>query len=62
MELRLTLEEERLVAEILQQYRRELVLEISHTDHHDFRTRLRERAHVLEGVLEKLGVAQFAAN
>jgi hypothetical protein len=62
MELRLTLEEEHLVADILQQYRRELVTEISHTDHHEFKSRLQKRKQLLEGVLEKLGVSQFAVN
>ena len=62
MELRLTLQEEQLVAEVLRQYQRELRLEISHTDHHEFKSKLRERAQLLEGVLEKLGVSQFAAN
>ena len=62
MELRLTLEEERLLAEVLRQYQRELRLEISHTDHREFKSKLRERAYLLEGVLEKLGVSQFAAN
>jgi hypothetical protein len=62
MELRLSLEEEHLVAEILRQYQRELALEIAHTDRHDFKTTLRHRALVLEGILEKLGVSQFIAN
>ena len=62
MELRLTVEEQQLLAEILRQHQRELSLEISHTDHHDFKARLRARAQTLEGVLEKLGVSQFAAN
>jgi hypothetical protein len=62
MELRLSVEEEQLLAEILRQYQRELSLEISHTDHHDFKVRLRARAQLLEGMLEKLGVSQFAAN
>lgn len=62
MELRLTLQEEQLMAEVLRQYQRELRLEISHTDHHEFKSRLRQRAQLLEGILEKLGVAEFAAN
>jgi predicted glycoside hydrolase/deacetylase ChbG (UPF0249 family) len=62
MELRLTLQEDQLVAEVLRQYQRELRLEISHTDHHEFKSRLRERAQVLEGVSEKLGVSQFNSN
>jgi mevalonate kinase len=62
MELRMTLEEQQLMAEILKQHQRELMLEISHTDHHEFKSRLRERARLLEGLLEKLGVSQFAAN
>ena len=62
MELRLTLQEEQLVAEILLQYQRELSLEISHTDHHEFKSRLRERAQLLEGVLENLGISRFTAN
>jgi tRNA G26 N,N-dimethylase Trm1 len=62
MELRLTLDERQLLAEILRQHQRELSLEISHTDHHEFKTRLRARAQMLEEVLEKLGASQFAAN
>jgi hypothetical protein len=62
MELRLTLEEEQLVADVLRRYQRELRLEISHTDHHEFKLRLRERAQLLERVLEKLGISEFAVN
>jgi hypothetical protein len=62
MELKLTVDEEQLVAEVLRHYQRELRFEISHTDHHELKSRLRERAQLLEGVLEKLGVSQFAAN
>ena len=49
MELRLTLEEEQLVTEVLRHYQRDLRLEISHTDHHEFKLRLRERAQALAG-------------
>jgi mevalonate kinase len=62
MELRLTLEEQQVMAEILKQYQRELMLEISHTDHHEFKSKLRERARLVEGLLEKFGVSQFVAN
>lgn len=62
MELRLTLEQQQLIADVLRQHQRELMMEISHTDHRELKTRLRERARVLEDVLEKLGVSQFTAN
>ncbi len=62
MELKLTVDEEQLVAEILRNHQRELRLEISHTDHQIFKSRLRERARLLEAVLEKLGVSQFSLN
>ena len=62
MELRLSQEEERLLVEVLRQYQRELMLEISHTSHHAFKTRLRERARVLETVLQKLGAWQCVAS
>ena len=62
MELRLTVEEQQLLAEILSKHQRELMREIAHTDHHEFKSRLRERARLLEGVLEKLRVSQFAAH
>ncbi|MGZ4824572.1 MAG: hypothetical protein ACXVZT_08130 [Terriglobales bacterium] len=62
MELPLTVDEQQLIADVLRQYQRELTLEISHTDHREFKARLRERERLLEGLLEKLGVSQFAAN
>ena len=62
MELRLTVDEQQLIADVLRRYQHELMLEISHTDHREFKTSLRERERMLEGLLEKLGVSQFAAN
>jgi hypothetical protein len=62
MELPLTVDEQQLIADVLRRYQRELTVEISHTDHHEFKVRLRERERLLEGLLEKLGVSQFAAN
>ncbi len=62
MQLQLTLAEEELLAEILRRHQRELMLEISHSDHHEFKLRLRARAQLLEDVLEKLGVSRLSAN
>ena len=62
MQLQLTSAEEELLCEILRQHQRELVLEISHADHLEFKLRLRARALVLEGLLDKLGISRLTAN
>ncbi len=62
MQLQLSVQEEELLAEILHQHQRELMLEISHSAHHEFKMRLRARAQLLEGLLDKLGVSRLTAN
>jgi hypothetical protein len=54
--LELNDEEKELVQEILEERQRTLLLEISHTDRHEFKIALRRNAQLLESVLR-----QFAA-
>lgn len=54
MELTLTVEERDLVLEILSQRHRELLREISHTDHHEFKQALRKNEKLLESILSHL--------
>jgi hypothetical protein len=56
MELTLTVEERELVLEILAQRHRELLREISHTDHHEFKLALRKKEKLLDGVENRLRV------
>jgi hypothetical protein len=58
MELMLTEDEERLLAHLLEERHRELLHEISKTDHHEFRELLRQREALLSAVLAKLGAGQ----
>jgi hypothetical protein len=58
MELTLTVEERDLVLEILGQSHRELLREISHTDHHEFKLALRRKEKLLESVVNRLRVMQ----
>ena len=60
MELTLTVEERELVLEILGQRHRELLREISHTDHHEFKLALRKKEKLLESVENRLTVMQPA--
>ncbi len=57
MDLKLTLDEEDLIKEILEEHYRELLLEIARTDHREFRLDLRQKEQVLKSVLDKLNVA-----
>ena len=52
--LALSEEERELIQEILEQRHRTLLVEISHTDHHHFKTVLRKKAALLESVLSRL--------
>lgn len=61
MILELNQEERELLSQILEGRYRELQREIFHTDHHDFKQLLRQREHVLESLLEKLGIAELVA-
>jgi hypothetical protein len=60
MELTLTVEERELVLEILDQRHRELLREISHTDHHEFKLALRKKEKLLESVENRVRVMQPA--
>ena len=57
MELILTTDEQELLLGILEQRRRELQKEISHTDHHDFKLALRKNEKLLESILSRLRAA-----
>ena len=54
MEFVLTAEERELLSEILERRLRELQKEITHTDHHDFRTLLRGDEKRIESMLDRL--------
>ena len=54
MEIKFTDEELQLLLEILEEQHRELLHEISRTDHHEFKMLLRTKEKLLETMLEKL--------
>ena len=54
MLLELTKEEHDLLLEILSEHHRSLVMEISHTDHHDFKKVLRKKEDLLDAILSRL--------
>ena len=54
MELRLTEKEEELLREILPDHQKHLLHEINRADHHEFKTVLRNRCTVVEGLIDKL--------
>jgi hypothetical protein len=54
MELMLTPEERELLTSILEQRQRELIKEISHTDHQKFKETLRKIEKLLEAILSRL--------
>jgi hypothetical protein len=54
MELRLTDKEEELLRELLQDHYKHLLHEINKADHHEFKTSLRSRCAMVEGIIEKL--------
>jgi len=58
-EISLTLdkEERELIHEVLEERHRTMLMEISHTDHHDFKVALRKKAEILESVLSKFMVS-----
>ncbi len=58
MELTLTVEEQELLINILEQRHRELVKEISHTDHNDFKKALRNNEKLIESILNRLQASQ----
>jgi len=54
MELRLTEKEEELLQELLQDHQKHLLHEINKADHHEFKTGLRNRYTMVEGIIKKL--------
>ena len=54
MELILNTEEHQLLLDMLKQRHWELLKEISHTDHHEFRAALRKNERLLESILSHL--------
>ncbi len=54
MEIKLTDEELQLLLDILEEQHRELLLEISRTDHHEFKNLLRKKEKMVETMLDKL--------
>ena len=54
MELHLTSEQRQLLEEILEERHRELVREITHTEHLHFKEVLRKKVKALESMLEEL--------
>jgi len=54
MELRLSTEEQQLLLEILEQRHRELLKEISRTDHHQFKQALRKNEQLFDSMLNRL--------
>lgn len=61
MELTLSTEEQQLLLDILEQRHRELLKEISHTDHHEFKQALRKNEKLLESVSSRLREASVQA-
>jgi hypothetical protein len=57
MDLTLTYEEIELLTGILEQRHRELLKEIAHTDHREFRKSLRSNEKMLESILNRLRTA-----
>jgi hypothetical protein len=60
MELTLTVEERELVLEIFGQRHRELLREISRTDHHEFKLALRKKEKLLDSVENRVRAMQPA--
>jgi hypothetical protein len=54
MELKLSVEEEELIKEILEEHHRELLMEIARADHREFKHDLRKKEQVLRSVLNKV--------
>jgi hypothetical protein len=54
--LTLTDEERALLQEILEEWHRTLLIEISHTDHHHFKALLQKKAELLESMLSRFMV------
>jgi len=57
LSLALSEKERELLEEILEERHRTLLMEIAHTEHHDFKVVLRKKAELLESILERITVA-----
>jgi hypothetical protein len=60
MEITLTTQEKEVLAEMLASQHRNLEQQIFRTDRSSARAMLREREHILQGVLEKLGMSTMS--
>jgi hypothetical protein len=61
MELTLTSAEREVLLEILKQHHRELFREICRTDHHEFKSVLKNKEKLLDAVICRLEIAQGEA-
>ncbi len=61
MDLHITAQEQELLADVLRHCQRELLLEISHASHQEFKAGLRQREGLLEELLDKLAPAEAGA-
>lgn len=61
MNIDFTLAELEFLAEILEERRRELQIEIIHTDHKEFKLRLREKEKSLDELLNRIVLSRSAA-
>ena len=61
MELRLTDKEHELLVELLHEQHKHLLHEIAKADHHAFKSALRDRCALLEGIANKLNAPVHSA-
>lgn len=61
MVLELTHDEALFLREILEEHHRELLLELSHTDHKEFRQLLRKKENAVQALLSKLEAQERVA-
>lgn len=61
MQITLSSEEQQLLMAVLEERHRELLREISYTDHHEFKIVLQKNAELLESVVIKLKESPLAA-
>ncbi len=61
MELTLTFAERKVLLEILKEHYRELFKEIARTDHHEFKSVLKNKEKLLESVINKLEIVHGEA-
>jgi hypothetical protein len=61
MQITLSSEEQQLLMAVLEERHRELLREISHTDHHEFKVVLQKNAELLESVVIRLKESPLAA-